>query len=141
MAAGIKQGFPLSGNQLALAADGLIRASMTATFLRSARICLFVDDVAVVVYDNGLALDSSLALMDRCRLAMGPTLRCIWEASLAKATSQISDIAAAPRLINRGLGFKTQFASLLPFKAQFAEFGKQVHQTYRWAVQRIARSP
>lgn len=75
MAAGIKQGCPLSGSLFALAAGGLIRASMTVAFLRSARICLFADDFAFVVYHIGIALNSLLALMGRWRLATGLALK------------------------------------------------------------------
>lgn len=75
MAAGIKQGCPLSGSLFDLATDGLIRASLTITMHRSARICLFAGDVAFVVYHLGASLASLLALMGSWKLATGLALK------------------------------------------------------------------
>lgn len=62
-----------------------------------------------------------------------------WEGVLAKATSRIGDIAAAPSLMTRVLGFNT-IASLFTFQAQFADFDMQVHKRYQLVVQKIACS-
>lgn len=69
LAAGIKQGYPLSGSLFALAADGLIRASLAATTLRSAWISVFAGDVAFVVYRLGRAFGWQSCVA--CPMAVG----------------------------------------------------------------------
>lgn len=69
--AGIKQGCPLSGTCFAIVVDPLVRSHLADITLRSARICLFAGDVALVLRCCRLQLGPLLAHMDRWRKTTG----------------------------------------------------------------------
>lgn len=75
IAAGIKQGCPLSGTCSAIAVDPLVRAHLANITLRSFTICLFADDVALVLRCLRTQLGPLLAQMAAWHRASGRGLK------------------------------------------------------------------
>lgn len=75
IAAGVKQGCPLSGTLFAIAVDPLVRAHIAHITLRSSTISLFVDDVAVVLRCLAQQLGPLLQQMASWRRASGLGLK------------------------------------------------------------------
>lgn len=73
--AGIKQGCPLSGIMFAISVDPLVHAHLAHITLKSSTICLFADDVAIVLRCFALQLGALLAQMSSYQRASGLGLK------------------------------------------------------------------
>lgn len=98
--AGIKQGCPLSITFFAIAVDPVVSSHLADVTLRSARTCLFADDVALVLKCIRLQVGPLLARMDRWRKPTGLTLKvakCVVIALVGSLADYETVLAREPR--------------------------------------------